>query len=170
MLEVRVPWINRERRAFKVDIDAVEAVFADNLRDGRDIHWHALRVSEGEMLATPAERDHDLLPLALQVRNVRLKLRGVETCGRMELHGAFGRVFRGSGEGDDDHVPLGRDLAQRKNGIGFAVAFPVTDQLVAIARAGVWDRSNLGRRWSRCASIPKVLVGRAPLCGSGEHA
>jgi hypothetical protein len=52
MLEVRVPWINREGRAFKVDINAVEAVFADNLRDRRDIHRHAFRVSEREVLAT----------------------------------------------------------------------------------------------------------------------
>src|ERR1700691_3090608 len=100
MLEVRVPWINREGRAFKVDINAVEAVFADNLRDRRDIQRHAFRISEREVLATAAQGDHDLLALALQQSNVRLELRGIETCGRMELHRAFGRVLRGFGEGD----------------------------------------------------------------------
>ena len=104
------------------------------------------------MLAAAAERDHDLLALALQVGDVGLELFGIESGGRVELHGAFRRVPVGRGEGDDDDVPLRRNFAQRDGGTRAAVAGPVADQLVAVGRAGSRDRRDRGLRRGRRAS------------------
>ena len=43
MLEVRVAGIDGERRAFEVDVDAVEAVLGDDAGDGGDEVRNALR-------------------------------------------------------------------------------------------------------------------------------
>ncbi len=54
---------------------------------------NALRIGEREVLAAAAEGNHDLLALALQVGDVGLELLGIESGGRVELHGPFRRVL-----------------------------------------------------------------------------
>ena len=114
MFEVGVPRIDGERGALEVDVDAVEAVVVDDLRNGGDVDRHTSGVGEGEVLTATAERDHHLLALALQVCDVGLELLGVQTGGRVEVHRPFGSVLVGRGEGDDDDVPLRGDVAERE--------------------------------------------------------
>ena len=129
MPEIRVAGIDGKRRALEIDVDAVEAVLGDNPGDGGDEVRNALRIGEREVLSAAAERNHDLLPLALQIGDVGFKLLGVQTGRRVELHRAFRRILVRGSESDDDDVPLRRDFAHREGGPCRAVAGPVADQL-----------------------------------------
>ena len=115
------------------------------------------------MLAAAAERNHDLLALALQVGNVGLELFGIEAGGRVELHGPFRRVFVRRGEGDDDDVPLRRDLAERDGGTGAAVAGPVADELMAVAAGRVAGIAATVGGGGAAARPPRSAARRAGL-------
>src|ERR1700727_1964168 len=116
MFEVCVSGIDGERGAFKVDIDAVEAIVRDDAGDRGDVVWNAVWIGKREVLAAAAEGDHDFFALALQVGNVGFELRGVEPGRSLELHRSFGRVLIRCRKGNDDHVPLRRDLADGDSG------------------------------------------------------
>ena len=74
-------------------------------------------------------------------------------------------------EGDDDDVPLRRDLAEREGGTRGAVAGPVADEPMAVRRAAHRDRRDRGlRRCGRttaCARTPTAC--RARLGRVGER-
>src|SRR4051794_16645727 len=114
MSEIHISGFDRERGAFEIDVDPVETVLRDDARYRGNVVRNALRVGEGEVLAAATKGDHDLLALALQIRNVALELLGIETGRCVKLHGPFRRVLVRGGESDDDHVPLRRDLAERE--------------------------------------------------------
>src|ERR1700692_168152 len=114
MLKVRIARGGGEGRAFEIDVDAVKSVARENACDGRDEIRNPLRIGQGEVLASAAERNHDLPALALQVADVGPELFGVESRGRVELHRAFSRVAIGRGERDQYGVPLRGDFAERK--------------------------------------------------------
>src|SRR5271168_2089177 len=164
MAVVGVARVDREGGAFKVDIDAVEAVFAHDGDDRRDEGGNATGVGEGEVLAAASEGDHDLFAAALYRGDIGLELLQGLSCGRVELHGALSGVVVGRGEGDDDDIPLRRDLRQRENLIRRAESFPVADQLVAIGRTALRDGGNDG-----CGRRGSVTTHGAWLGGSGER-
>jgi hypothetical protein len=100
-----------------------------------------MRVTEATKLGTrfespnvkccpPPPRDENSLSLPFQVIDVNLKLLGIESGPRVELHRPFRRVLVGRGEGNDDDVPLRRYFPKRKNGTGSSVSAPIPDQLV----------------------------------------
>src|SRR5690348_10851950 len=157
MAEVRVAGIDGERRAFKINIDSVEAVLGNNLSNGRNEVRNALWIGKREMLPAAAQRDHDLFAAAFQVCDIRLELCGIESGGRMELHRAFGRILIRRRESDDYDVPLRRYIAKREGGTSRAVTGPVSDEAVTIRRAARGNRRNsrpTGRsigaaRWAR---------------------
>src|ERR1017187_9483467 len=121
MLEIRVSGGDGERRALEIDVDAVEAVVSHDAGHRGDEVRNALRNGEGEVLAATAERNHDLPAVALQPGDVGLELFGIQSGGCVELHGPFGRILVGRGEGDEDEVPLRRDLAKGDGGTRAAV-------------------------------------------------
>ena len=131
-----------------------------------------LRIVERNVHAAAAERNHHLLSLALQVGDVGFELLGIKPGGRVELHRPFRRILFRRGEGDDDDVPLRRDLAERQAGTRTAVAGPVADEPMAVRRAAQRDRT---RRWAgsdpprrRRPRAGHGLAGSASACASGK--
>src|SRR5436309_1088335 len=114
MFEVSVSGVDRKRRTLEVDVDAVESILADDACNRRYVIWNAVRISKREVLTAAAQRNHHLLALGLQVSDISLKLCGIESGRCMELHGPFRRVLVWGRKRDNDHVPLGRHLEQRK--------------------------------------------------------
>src|ERR1700733_38582 len=140
MAEVGMAGREDERGRFEVECDAFEAILGDDAGDGRDEVGNVPRVVELEVLAASAEGDHYLLPLALECGDVCLQLIGIDAAGKAEVKRSFGRGFVGRGEGDEDDVPLCRDLVHRKRRIDAANprAGPVTDELMPIGCRGGW--------------------------------
>ena len=96
-----------------------------------------------------------------------LNCSGIESGGCAELHGAFGRVLVRRGEGDDDDVPLRRDLAKRNGGTRGAVAGPVADELMAVGRTGQrGSAATVGLDGARPRRPPRAGHG---LAGSGRR-
>ena len=62
--------------------------------------------------------------------DVNLKLLGIESGRRVELHRPFGRVLVGRGEGNDDDRPTAAILPETENSTGSSVSAPIPDQLV----------------------------------------
>src|ERR1017187_1726149 len=151
VLKVPVSGIDGERRAFEIDVDAVEAVLGDDARDRGDEVRNPLAIGEREVLTAATEGNHDLFALALQVANVALELCGIQSGGCLQLHGPFRCILIRCRESYDDDVPLGRDLAEREGGTRGAVTGPVADEPMAVRRAAHRDRRYRGlrrRRWT----------------------
>ena len=82
-----------------------------------------------EVLSAAAERDQDLLSLALQPRDVVFHLRQIEARPHMQLHCALCRLMIHVGKRHDDHIPLRRHIAQPEYRSFWSAPRPVPDQL-----------------------------------------
>ena len=102
-----------ERRAFEIDVDAVEAVVRHDAAYGGDEILSGIGSVKRHVDAAAAERYEHLPALALQVGDVRFELGGIKTGWSVELERALRGVLFRRGEGHDDDVPLGRDVLQR---------------------------------------------------------
>ena len=74
---VGVAGVDGKRGAFEIDIDSVEAIGADDLRDGIDEGGDPLAVGEGEVLAAAAEdffRGRGCVAIDIDVLNLRPEL------------------------------------------------------------------------------------------------
>lgn len=129
---------------FQVQVDAIEAILGDDGVQAVGEIRRFGRVADGNGAVLSAQRQDDFLAFRTLGGHVGDELR-FRACARIDGQTdiAAARVVA---EGDDDHVPVIADLADRIRGAaGVGEVVPVTDQRVfRQARGG-------GRRcWSRC--------------------